>query len=205
MRSRIGGEPRVVHLSVCLPGTGFRSWVRGLRVSIVASNEIRLLVLDVDGVLTDGTIFIDDDGCQSRGFHIQDGLGVSLWRSVGRQVAILTSKRSPAVEARARMLGIELIEQGAEDKVPGLERLVSRTGVSLEETAYAGDDLLDVAVMRRVGYPIAVANAVEEVKELAAYVTSRSGGRGAVREAIEHLLKRDGQWYAALKAIGADR
>ncbi|HPD28375.1 MAG TPA: HAD-IIIA family hydrolase [Phycisphaerae bacterium] len=171
----------------------------------MASNEIRLLVLDVDGVLTDGTIFIDDDGRQSRGFHIQDGLGVSLWRSVGRRVAILTSKRSPGVEARARMLGIELIEQGAEDKVPGLERLVSRAGVSLEETAYAGDDLLDVAVMRRVGYPIAVANAVEEVKEIAAYVTSRSGGQGAVREAIEHLLKRDGQWYAAFKAIGADR
>lgn len=171
----------------------------------MASNEIRLLVLDVDGVLTDGTILIDDDGRQSRGFHIQDGLGVSLWRSVGRQVAILTSKRSRGVEARARMLGIELIEQGAEDKVPGLERLVSRAGVSLEETAYAGDDLLDVAVMRRVGYPIAVANAVEEVKEIAAYVTSRSGGQGAVREAIEHLLKRDGQWYAAFKAIGADR
>jgi len=171
----------------------------------VASNEIRLLVLDVDGVLTDGTIFIDDDGRQSRGFHIQDGLGVTLWRSVGRQAAILTSKRSTAVEARARMLGIELIEQGAEDKLPGLERLVSTAGVSLDETAYVGDDLLDAAVMRQVGYPIAVANAVDEVKELAAYVTSRSGGQGAVREAIEHLLKRDGQWWAALKAIGADR
>ena len=103
------------------------------------------------------------------------------------------------------MLGIELIEQGAEDKLPGLERLVSTAGVSLDETAYVGDDLLDAAVMRQVGYPIAVANAVDEVKELAAYVTSRSGGQGAVREAIEHLLKRDGQWWAALKAIGADR
>lgn len=171
----------------------------------MACNEIRLLVLDVDGVLTNGTILIDDDGRQSRRFHIQDGLGVTLWRSVGRQVAILTSKRSAAVEARARMLGIDLIEQGAEDKLPGLDRLVSRAGVSLDETAYTGDDLLDVAVMRRVGYPIAVANAVEEVKEIAAYVTSRNGGEGAVREAIEHLLKRDGQWWAALKAIGADR
>ncbi len=171
----------------------------------MASNEIRLLVLDVDGVLTNGTILIDDDGRQSRCFHIQDGLGVTLWRSVGRQVAILTSKRSGAVEARARMLGIDFIEQGAEDKLPGLDRLVSRAGVSLDETAYTGDDLLDVAVMRRVGYPIAVANAVEEVKEIAAYVTSPNGGEGAVREAIEHLLKRDGQWWAALKAIGADR
>ncbi len=171
----------------------------------MATTEIRLLVLDVDGVLTDGTIFIDDEGRQSRGFHIQDGLGIAMWRAVGRQAAILTSKRSPAVEARARMLGIDLIEQGAEDKLPGLERLVSAAGVSLDETAYAGDDLLDAAAMRRVGYPIAVANAVEEIKELASYVTGRNGGQGAVREAIEHLLKRDGKWWAALKAIGADR
>jgi 3-deoxy-D-manno-octulosonate 8-phosphate phosphatase (KDO 8-P phosphatase) len=171
----------------------------------VSSTEIRLLVLDVDGVLTDGTIFIDDSGRQTRGFHIQDGLGVTMWRSIGRRVAILTSKRSSAVEARARMLGIDLIEQGAEDKLPGLERLISAAGVSLEETAYVGDDLLDAAVMRRVGYPVAVSNAVDEVKELAVYVTGRSGGQGAVREAIEHLLKRDGQWGAALKAIGADR
>ena len=171
----------------------------------MANSEIRLLVLDVDGVLTDGTIFIDDDGRQSRGFHIQDGLGITMWRAVGRQTAILTSKRSPAIEARARMLGIDLIEQGAEDKLPGLERLALAAGVSLDETAYAGDDLLDAAAMRRVGYPIAVANAVEEVKELASYVTGRRGGQGAVREAIEHLLKRDGKWWAALKAIGADR
>jgi 3-deoxy-D-manno-octulosonate 8-phosphate phosphatase (KDO 8-P phosphatase) len=171
----------------------------------VANSEIRLLVLDVDGVLTDGTIYIDDDGRQSRGFHIQDGLGIAMWRAVGRQTAILTSKRSPAIEARARMLGIDLIEQGAEDKLPGLERLALAAGVSLDETAYTGDDLLDAAAMRRVGYPIAVANAVEEVKELASYVTGRCGGQGAVREAIEHLLKRDGKWWAALKAIGADR
>ena len=171
----------------------------------MSSTEIRLLVLDVDGVLTDGTIFIDDNGRQIRGFHIQDGLGIAMWRAVGRQAAILTSKRSLAVETRARMLGIDLIEQGAEDKLPGLERLALAAGVSLDETAYAGDDLLDAAAMRRVGYPIAVANAVEEIKELASYVTGRSGGQGAVREAIEHLLKRDGKWWAALKAIGADR
>jgi 3-deoxy-D-manno-octulosonate 8-phosphate phosphatase (KDO 8-P phosphatase) len=171
----------------------------------VSSTEIRLLVLDVDGVLTDGSILIDEQGRQVRGFHIQDGLGVTLWRSIGRQVAILTSKRSPAVEARARMLGIDLVEQGAEDKLPGLQRLVPAAGVSLEQTAYVGDDLLDAAVMRRVGYPIAVANATEEIKELAVYVTRRTGGHGAVREAIEHLLRRDGQWWAALKAIGADR
>src|SRR5690606_18806878 len=103
---------------------------------------IRLLVLDVDGVLTDGTIFIDDAGRQMRGFHIQDGLGITLWKAVGGQVAILTSKRSEAVMTRARMLGIERVEQGAEDKLPGFERILAGAGVRPEETAYVGDDLL---------------------------------------------------------------
>ena len=171
----------------------------------MSNPDIRLLVLDVDGVLTDGAILIDDGGRQSRRFHIQDGLGVRLWRSVGRQVAILTSKRSDAVAARAKMLGIELLEQGAEDKLPGLERLLAAAGVAREQTAYVSDDLLDAVVMRQIGYPIAVADAVEEIKALARFVTTRCGGCGAVREAVEHLLKRDDQWPAAVRAIGADR
>lgn len=169
------------------------------------SDLIRLIVLDVDGVLTDGTIFIDDAGRQTRGFHIQDGLGVTLWKAAGGQAAILTSKRSEAVMARARMLGIDLVEQGAEDKLPGFGRILTAAGVEAREAAYVGDDLLDAAVLRRAGYPIAVANAVDEVKQLARYVTRRQGGDGAVREAIEHLLKQQGQWQAALTAIGADR
>lgn len=172
---------------------------------VVPNSDIRLLVLDVDGVLTDGRILIDDSGRQMRCFHIQDGLGIRLWKAAGRQAAILTSKRSEAIVARARMLGIELLEQGAEDKLPGFQRLLSAAGVSNQETAYIGDDLLDAAVMRQVGYPIAVADAVDEVKALARHVTDRPGGAGAVREAIEHLLKRDGQWQAALRALGADR
>lgn len=169
------------------------------------TDAIRLLILDVDGVLTDGRIFIDDGGQQSRGFHIRDGLGITMWKTVGRQVGILTSKRSEAVLARARMLGIELVEQGAEDKLPGLARLLKAAGVVAGQTAYVGDDLLDAAVMRQVAYPIAVADAAEEIRLLARYVTERPGGHGAVREAIEHLLKREGAWDAAVRAIGADR
>lgn len=169
------------------------------------NSPIRLLVLDVDGVLTDGTIFIDDTGRQMRGFHIQDGLGITLWKAVGGKVAILTSKRSEAVLARARMLGIDLVEQGAEDKLPGFERILANAGAASEEAAYVGDDLLDAAVMRRAGYPIAVANAADEIKQIARYVTGRSGGDGAVREAVEHLLKAAGLWTTALAAIGADR
>ncbi len=166
---------------------------------------IRLLVLDVDGVLTDGTIWMDDAGVQGRGFHIRDGLGITMWKAVGRQVGILTSKRSEAVAARARMLGIELLEQGAEDKLPGFQRMLSATGVSADETAYIGDDLLDAVVMRRAGYPIAVGDAAAEIRQIARFVTTAPGGRGAVREAIEHLLQRDNQWEAAIRAIGADR
>lgn len=171
----------------------------------MASDEIRLLILDVDGVLTDGTILFDDDGRQYRRFHIRDGLGIAMWRAVGRTAAILTSKRSDAVLARAKMLGIDLVEQGAEDKLPGLQRILAAAGVTAENTAYMGDDLLDLAVMRQVEYPLTVADAVDEVKAVARHVTKRSGGQGAVREAIEHLLRRDGAWEAALAAIGAGR
>lgn len=167
--------------------------------------SIRLLILDVDGVLTDGTIFIDDTGRQARGFHIQDGLGIRLWQATGRKAALLTSKQSPATTARAQMLGIDLIEQGAEDKLPGLQRLLDTVGVRAEETAYIADDLLDAPVLRRVGYPIAVSNAVSEIRSIARFVTTRPGGRGAVREAVEHLLKREDAWLAALAAFGADR
>ena len=167
--------------------------------------EIRLLVLDVDGVLTDGTILVDEQGGASRRFHVQDGLGIGLWRGVGRQAGILTSKRSGAVAARAEALSIDFLEQGAEDKLPGFERMIAAARVTCDQVAYVGDDLLDAVVMRRVGYPIAVANAVDPIKGLARYVTRAAGGHGGVRDAIEHLLQREKQWDIALRTIGADR
>lgn len=175
------------------------------REPIVTKSDIRLLILDVDGVLTDGSIYFDDEGRQVRRYHIQDGLGLRMWKSVGGQLAILTSKRSVSIEKRAEMLGITLVAQGADDKLPAFERLLATAKVSAEQAAYIGDDLLDLVVMRRVAYPIAVANAVNEVKEVARYVTTRSGGSGAVREAAEHLLHQQGLWAEALRRIGADR
>lgn len=168
-------------------------------------DEIKLLVMDVDGVLTDGGLLFDDQGRQSRRFHIRDGLGITLWRSLGKTAAVLTSKRSGAVEARAAMMGIELLEQGREDKLPGLRSILSTAGVEAQQTAYIGDDLLDLVVMREVGYPIAVADACAEVVQAARFVTTQPGGHGAVREAIEHLIHREGLWETALQAIGADR
>ncbi len=170
----------------------------------MANSTVQLLVLDVDGVLTDGTLFFDDDGRQMRRFHITDGLGIKIWRALGRKTAILTSKKSTAVQARAKMLGIDLLEQGADDKKPGLERILAASKAEPAQTAYMGDDLLDLPVMKRVGYPIAVANAAEEVKAVARYVTQRTGGNGAVREAVEYLLKREEQWQPALQAAGIE-
>lgn len=167
---------------------------------------IRLLVLDVDGVLTDGALLFDDDGRCHRRFHIRDGLAITMWQALGRKVAILTSKRAAgAIQARADMLRIDLIEQGADDKLPGLERILATTGIPAEQTAYVGDDLLDLVAMRRVGYPIAVADAAPEVRQAARFVTSHAGGDAAVREAVEHLLKREDAWDAAMAAIGANR
>ena len=166
---------------------------------------IRLLIMDVDGVLTDGTVFFDDQGRQMRGFSIRDGLGIAMWRAAGGRVAILTSKRSESILARARMLGIDLVEAGDDDKLPGFQRLLEQAGVTASETAYIGDDLLDAPVLRRVGYPVTVPDAPEEVRRLAKLVTARGGGRGAVREAIEHLLRRQGLWERAVAGVGADR
>ncbi len=166
---------------------------------------IRLLVLDVDGVLTDGALLFDDEGQCHRRFHIRDGLAIAMWRATGRRAAILTSKRSRSIQARAAMLGIDWIEEGQDDKLPGLERILAAAGVPASHTAYMGDDLLDLVVMRRVGYPIAVADAAPEVAEAARFVTTRPGGNAAVREAVEHLLKQEGAWEAALAAIGANR
>jgi len=170
----------------------------------VAQDVIRLLVLDVDGVLTDGALWFDEAGRPLRRFHIRDGLGVAIWRAAGREAAILTSKRSRAVLARADMMGIELVEQGEENKLPGLKRILAAAHVTPDQVAYIGDDLLDLVVMRHVGYPIAVADAAEEVRCSARFVTHRAGGQGAVREAVEHLLKKEGHWNHALRALNLE-
>lgn len=171
----------------------------------MANPRIDLLVLDVDGVLTDGGLLFDDEGRCQRRFHIQDGLGVKLWQSTGRRAAILTSKRSGSIESRARMMGVDMLEQGQDDKLPGFMRILDRAKTTADRAAFVGDDLLDLVVMRRVGYPIAVANAVREVRQIARYVTVREGGHGAVREAVEHLLESQEDWDDAIAAIGADR
>jgi 3-deoxy-D-manno-octulosonate 8-phosphate phosphatase (KDO 8-P phosphatase) len=159
-------------------------------------------VLDVDGVLTDGVLTFGPDGRVWLRFHVQDGVGLVLWRQAGGKVAAVTGRESPAMRARLAELGIEdrYVLAGVGDKRKGLIRAAELLGVELAEVAYVGDDLPDWPALRACGYPIAVADAAPEVRQLARYVTSRGGGQGAVREAVEHVLTEQGRWEQCLEA-----
>jgi len=156
--------------------------------------KIKMLVLDVDGVLTDGSIIINGDGSESKVFNSLDGHGIRMWRRAGLKVAILSGRVSAPTQLRAEQLEIDCVLENCHDKLPAVEKLLDEQGILKEETAYIGDDLPDLPVIRYVGFGIAVANAVDEVKKAADYVTSEAGGSGAVREVIEYILKNTGKW-----------
>lgn len=167
--------------------------------------HIALLVLDVDGVLTDGSIYVEDRGNETKRFNVRDGFGITLWQRIdaGRRVAIITGRQGSAIEHRARELGIDPVIQGAKDKSVSLDEVLARTGIPAERTAFVGDDWPDIPAMRRVGYPVAVADADPRVKQIARYVTTLPGGRGAVREAVEHLLSVQGLMERAVRLYDA--
>ena len=155
---------------------------------------IRLLCLDVDGVMTDGRIVYDEHGVESKRFHVRDGLAIKLWREAGHEIAIISSRSSEAVTRRAAELGIDHVHQGCHDKSAALEAVCLATGIEPRHAAAMGDDLPDLPVLHAVGLPIAVADAAVEVRHAAAKVTSAPGGHGAVREAVEHILQAQGRW-----------
>ncbi len=158
------------------------------------SSHVRVLVMDVDGVLTDGGIYHGSEGVELKRFHVQDGMGITLAIRSGIIPVIITVRESEAVRRRAEDLKIDEVHQGVVRKWECLAEILGRHGISPEETAYVGDDLVDLPVMCRVGFPIAVANASEEVKREAKGVTARRGGDGAVREAVEMILQHEGKW-----------
>ncbi|MFP4143995.1 MAG: KdsC family phosphatase [Phycisphaeraceae bacterium] len=164
--------------------------------------QIRLLVLDVDGIMTDGTIRLDNRGVETKRFHVRDGLAIKLAQRHGIDVAILTARSSQAVALRMRELGVELFIQGMKDKAAGFEMLLEHTAIPREQIAYMGDDLQDWPVMRQVGFKITVADGSPEIRDAADLVTTRRGGQGAVREAVEHLLKAQGKWDKVLAGFG---
>ncbi len=156
--------------------------------------RIELLLLDVDGVLTDGSILYTDSGQELKRFHVRDGTGLNLWRSAGKRAAIVSGRASAAVDRRAAELGVAPVLQGRSDKLPAFAEVLAVTGFAPEQVCTVGDDLQDVPVAKAAGVAIAVADACPELRAVADYVTAVPGGRGAVRDAVEWLLKSQGRW-----------
>jgi len=156
--------------------------------------DIQMLVMDVDGVLTDGTLIINADGSESKLFNSRDGHGIRMWQRTGLKVALISGRASEPTQRRAEQLQIEYIFQDCHNKLPVLEKFLRQLGLEPERVAYIGDDLTDLPAIRYVGFGVAVADAVDEVKQYADYVTTRRGGSGAVREVIEYILKNTGRW-----------
>ena len=163
---------------------------------------IRLLILDVDGVLTDGGILINGNGEESKRFHVRDGYGLKLLQRVGISIVLLSGRPSTATSLRAAELGIEEVHQGIHDKLSFYENLLEEKGLKDEQVAFMGDDWIDVPLLLRTGVSATVADAVEEAKDAADYVTERKGGEGAVREFIELILRKQDGWNEIRKSLG---
>lgn len=156
--------------------------------------SIELILSDVDGVLTDGGVLFDNQGIELKQFHIRDGLGIRLWQKAGYKFGILTARSSHIVKVRAAELKIDIVRQGFEEKLPVATEILAGLRLAPEQVCFIGDDLTDLPVMRHIGLGVAVADAVAEVRAAAGYVTRLPGGRGAVRETVELLLKAKHRW-----------
>ena len=168
---------------------------------IKRARKIRLLLMDVDGVLTDGRIWLlsrrDGTASEIKGFSAYDGAGLKVARAAGLRTGLITGRNSAAVSQRAKECEIEFVYQGRATKIIAYQEILKTTGILDEEVAYVGDDLPDLAILNCVGLAVAVANSSVEVRRAAHYVTSRSGGEGAVREVIELIVKAQGKWEEA--------
>jgi 3-deoxy-D-manno-octulosonate 8-phosphate phosphatase (KDO 8-P phosphatase) len=162
------------------------------------ASQIKLVIFDVDGVLTDGSLFLGDDGQEYKAFHSQDGHGIKMLQKHGVRCAIITGRTSKVVEHRMRNLGIDLIYQGQENKLEGFSDLLQRVHLDPQQVAYVGDDVVDLPVMRKVGLAIAVQNAHPMVVKHAHWQTPRGGGRGAARDVCEMLMEAHGVLHREL-------
>lgn len=163
------------------------------------ARRIKLLLMDCDGVLTDGRLELLENGDEQKTFHARDGQGISLFHRAGLKTGIISGRTSSAVERRARDLSMSYVRQYARDKIKALEEIMAEAGVSLDECAYIGDDVADIPVMLRVELAVAVADAVVETKQAAHYITELKGGHGAVREVCDLILKAQGHWHELMK------
>ncbi|MAX32642.1 3-deoxy-D-manno-octulosonate 8-phosphate phosphatase (KDO 8-P phosphatase) [Onishia taeanensis] len=167
------------------------------------ARQIRLLALDVDGVLTDGRLYFQADGIEIKAFHTQDGHGIKLLRQAGIEVALITGRESPMVTQRAAALGLKHVFQHRDDKLIALRELTHSLGLGLSQAAYCGDDLQDLAAIQAAGLGISVPNAPSYMRQAADWVSARSGGHGAVRDICDTLLDTQGHWPAVLESYAA--
>lgn len=163
------------------------------------ASQIKLLLMDCDGVLTDGRIWLFVNGEEQKGFHTRDGLGLELWHRAGLRSGLISGRSSSAVERRAQALRMSFIVQGCDDKPKAFAEILAQAGLSSAEAAFIGDDLNDIPLMVQSGLAFAVADAAAEAREHAHYVTRLAGGQGAVREVVELLLKAQGRWSDLIK------
>lgn len=163
------------------------------------AKKIKLLLLDVDGVLTDGRIIYDSRGRDLKFFDVHDGLGVHLLLRCGIKTILVTAKGSKAIRPRARDMGVEAVFENISPKSSILDKILKKYKLDASEVCFVGDDLVDLGLMKIVGFPIAVFNAAPDIKNAAAYITLRHGGRGAVREVAELILKSQGRWDEVTK------
>ena len=158
------------------------------------AQRIKLLLMDCDGVLTDGRLWLKSDGDEQKTFHVRDGQGISLLHHAGLRTGIITARQSSAVARRAQDLKMSYVRQYAKDKIKALEEILAEAGLTKNECAYIGDDVADIPVMQRVELAVAVSDAVTETKQAAQYITGLKGGQGAVREVCDLILKAQGRW-----------
>lgn len=162
------------------------------------AKKVKLLLLDVDGVLTDGRIIYDSRGHDMKFFDVHDGLGVSLLKKAGIPTILITAKGSRAIRPRARDMRVEEVFENISPKTQALEKILKKYKVKVSEICFVGDDLVDLCLMKKVGFPVAVFNAAPEIKQVASYITLREGGRGAVREVTELILKSQDKWQESI-------
>lgn len=176
---------------------GSKFKVQNSKLKEIAKN-IKLLILDVDGVMTDGGIILDNGDNEFKVFNVRDGHGIKMLEKAGIHVAIITGRYSRVVERRAKELGIKEVYQRCHIKSVAFDHLIEKFGLKSEEVAYAGDDIVDIPIFKRVGLSIAVSDATEETRTAAMMVTKKAGGKGAVREICEFLLKSKGLWDSVI-------
>ena len=170
----------------------------------MGAEVVELVILDVDGVLTDGTISLDENGVERKHFHVRDGSGIKYMMRAGLRVAIISGRESNANIVRARELGIEDVYQNAKVKLVPYQQLLAKLGLTDEKVCVVGDDLPDLPLVRRAGFGVAVADAAQELKIEADYVTGTPGGRGAVREVAELILRTQGKWAGVTRRYYED-